>query len=101
MIEIVLMILSHVPVVDLLSHGVSAEPLPFLYDIGQAVGALQLIAQGAVKLSKAMVELSEATPWTWDDGPAKAAAGYTTTALEYITDAMEWLARIGGALQKK
>ena len=101
MIETILMLLSHVPVVDLLSHGVSAEPLPFLYDIGQAVGALQLIAQGAVKLSRWVVKLSEATPWTWDDGPAKAAVGYATTALEYITDAMEWLARIGGALQKK
>ncbi len=87
MIETILMLLSHVPVVDLLSHGVSAEPLPFLYDIGQAVGALHLIAQGAVKLS-------EATPWTWDDGPAHAALGYATTAVE-------WIARLGGALQKK
>ena len=85
--ETLIMLLSHVPVVDLFSHGVSAEPLPFLYDIGQAVGALHLIAQGAVKLS-------EATPWTWDDGPAHAALGYATTAVA-------WLARIAGALQKK
>ena len=80
-------ILSHFPVVDLLTYGVSQDAGAFLYDVGQAVGGLHLAAKG-------FVTISEATPWTWDDGPAKGILGITTSA-------MEWVARLGGAVNKK
>ena len=84
--ELILALLSYLPVADLFSHGVSSEPFPFLYDAGQAVGALHFVARG-------FVWLSEATPWKGDDGPAKAFLGWTTSAAE-------WVARLMGALQK-
>ncbi len=80
-------LLSHLPIVDLFAYGVSQAPAGFLYDVGQAIGGLHLVAKG-------FVAVSEATPWTWDDGPARGALGLTTSA-------MEWVARLGGAVNKK
>ena len=94
MIEFILTVLSYVPVSDLFSHGLSlprsgdvAGVLGLFYDVAQLIGGLHLIAQGFVKIS-------EATPWVWDDSPARKAVAHTTSA-------MEWVARIMGALQKK
>lgn len=86
--DTVLSLLSYVPVIDLFANGVnvSGSVTGFLYDVGQAVAGLHLMAKGFVKLS-------EATPWERDDVWAKKVVGWTTTG-------MEWIARFGGALQK-
>ena len=81
-------LLSYVPWVDLFSHGVNTESVPgFFYDIGQVVSGLHVMAKG-------IVAISEATPWEEDDRWAKKILGMTTSAVEFI-------ARLGGALQKK
>ncbi len=87
------MILSHVPVIDLIVHGIQAPGSDllttggFLYDVGQAVAGLHALARGAVWVS-------EKTPTERDDPWAKKFLGHTTSA-------MEWVARFGGALQKE
>ena len=95
MLSILLTALSHLPIVDLFAHGVNLAVnsgdvggiIGMVYDVGQIVGALHLLAQGFVKVS-------EITPWEQDDAPAKRILGFTTSAMEYV-------ARLMGALQKK
>lgn len=85
--ETLFMLVQYLPIVDLFANGVSENAGGFLYDVGQAVGGLHLMAKG-------IVAVSEATPWEQDDAWAKRLLGMTTSA-------MEWVARLGGALQKK
>jgi len=84
--EAILNLLAYLPVADLLSHGISTDPLPFLYDVGQAVAALHLVAKG-------FVQLSAMTPYRGDDTWARKALGFTTSAMEVV-------ARLGGAVNK-
>lgn len=74
-------ILLNLPWVDLIGSIVTGDapdtPAGQLYWLAQAVTGFHLIA-------KSLVKLSEVTPWTWDDGPAKALAGWLTTALELV-----------------
>ncbi len=80
-------LMSYLPMVDLFAHGVSLDVAGFLYDVSQAVAGLHLIAKG-------VVVVSEATPWERDDPWARKFLGMTTSAVE-------WVARLSGALQKK
>lgn len=86
MIETVLMLASHLPIVDLFSNGMATSTGGFLYDVGQAVAGLHLFAKG-------VVAISEATPWEEDDIWARQLLGLTTSAMEFV-------ARLGGAFQK-
>ncbi len=81
--------ISYLPVLDILSHGFAGadtginalNSLAAGYDVGQLILGLHLIAKGFKKIS-------EATPYTWDDGVAKGFLGFTTTALEVVSKYM-------------
>ncbi len=85
--EIALMLLSQLPIVDLFANDIGQSTGGFIYDVGQAVAGLHVIAKG-------VVWVSEKTPWEGDDDFGVKLLGMTTSAVEYV-------ARLGGALQKK
>lgn len=83
--ELLMLIVTHLPIVDLLTNGLQqATGNPALdgaglaYDVGQALLGLRGIAVLAAKIS-------DATPWTWDDGPAHGLLGATTSAVAWFT----------------
>lgn len=85
--ELALMLLSHLPIVDLFANDLGQSTGGFIYDVGQAVAGLHALAKG-------IAWVSEKTPWEGDDAWGKKLLGMTTSAMEYVT-------RLGGALQKK
>ncbi len=83
------MVLSYTPIVDVFINGfgsantgiVALDTAAVGYDVGQLIMGLHLLAKG-LKIA------SLKTPWKWDDGPAKAFVGYTTTAMELVSKYM-------------
>ena len=76
-LELVGAVVSHLPVVDLVTHGMAALPAgpeasvgdlaAFGYDIGQLIACLNLLALGLTRFGNWIQQFSAATPWSWDD----------------------------------
>lgn len=72
-------VVSHLPIIDLVTHGMDASSTGgFMYDVAQAMIGIKLIATGADKLARA-------TPWKWDDGPARGFLGFVTRVSAWVT----------------